>query len=493
MRELCREDVRPLPPQQWAAHYGMCQADGHTPLPLEAVPLYRALLGERVSNVEITVSRPGAAPRTVLTSGQPIQDAEGRKLGAVLSAIDVTGMKQLEEQLRMAQKMEAVGRLAGGVAHDFNNLLNVILGYSDLCLGEVEAGNPLHAKLEQIRKAAERAAALTRQLLAFSRKQVIKPTVLDLNNLLGELDKMLHRLLGEDIELVLEPAADLGRVKADPGQIEQIVMNLVLNARDAMAQGGRLTITTANVDLAREPARRRGQMQEGRWVLLSVSDTGTGMSPAVQARIFEPFFTTKPAGKGTGLGLATVYGVVKQNEGFVWVQSEPGHGSIFEVFLRRSEERLEIGKAAQESGATPRGMETILVVEDEQSIRNLVRESLEGCGYTVLEASNGPEAEAIARRHEGPIHLLMSDVILPRMSGRELAQRLYRLRPSLRSLFMSGYSEDAISEQGVLEPGAPFLEKPFPLTVMVRKVREVLQGPPAVREPQAELAGPTSR
>ena len=397
----------------------------------------------------------------------------GRRARVVL-VNDITERRQLEEQLRQAQKMEAVGQLAGGIAHDFNNLLVAINGYSELALRRLQAEDPLRRNVEEIRKAGERAAALTRQLLAFSRRQVLQPMALDLNAIVSEMEKMLRRLIGEDVELRTALAPDLGSVKADPGQIEQVLMNLAVNARDAMPRGGKLTVETQNVDLDEEYASRHVAVAPGPYVMLAVSDTGTGMDAETQARIFEPFFTTKEVGKGTGLGLSTVYGIVKQSGGNVWVYSEPGHGSTFKVYFPR------VGEGAQEyrRGAEPeevlRGEETVLLAEDEETVRKLAREVLELYGYRVLEAAGGGDALLICERHAGPIQLLVTDVVMPEMGGRELAARLARLRPETRVLYMSGYTDSAIAHQGVLEDRADFIQKPFTPEALARKVREVL-------------------
>ncbi|HYK82683.1 MAG TPA: PAS domain S-box protein [Gemmatimonadales bacterium] len=388
---------------------------------------------------------------------------------------DVTERVQLEQQLRQAQKMEAVGRLAGGVAHDFNNILTAITGYADLLAEDLPAGDPRRQDAEEIRKSAERAAALTRQLLAFSRQQVLQPRVLDLNALVSELEKLLHRLLGEDVALATELEPMVGHIKADPGQLEQVLMNLAVNSRDAMPRGGRLTIETRNVDLDEAYARDHYPVQPGKYVLLAVSDTGTGMTAEVQAHLFEPFFTTKEKGKGTGLGLATVYGIVKQSGGFIWVYSEVGHGTTFKIYLPRVDEPA--GVAAGGTAAPPPvvgGTETVLLAEDEAPVRAVARQVLERHGYQVLEAASAEAALDIANRYSGPIHLLLTDVIMPGLNGRELALRLATLRPEARVIYMSGYTDDAITRHGVLEAGQAYVQKPFTPDLIARKVREVL-------------------
>jgi nitrogen-specific signal transduction histidine kinase len=380
----------------------------------------------------------------------------------------------LQEQLRQSQKMEAIGRLAGGIAHDFNNLLTVIKGYSQLSLVEIKEGDPLKLNIEEIRRAADRAADLTRQLLAFSRRQIMEMKVLDLNDLLKNLDKMLRRVIGEDIELFTLLAEDLGRVNTDPGQTEQVVMNLSVNARDAMPEGGKLTIETANVDLDDAYARNHVAVTPGRFVMISVSDTGVGMTPEVRDRVFEPFFTTKEKSRGTGLGCSTVYGIVKQSGGNIWVYSEPGKGTTFKIYLPRVDEPLEKLGERVEVKEIPRGTETILIVEDEEEVRKLAVRILERQGYKVLEASQGLDAFIIAEKYEDLIHLLVTDVVMPKISGRELADRIAEIRPEIKVLYMSGYTDNAIVHHGVLREGIKFIQKPFTVEGLARKVREVL-------------------
>jgi signal transduction histidine kinase/ActR/RegA family two-component response regulator len=383
-------------------------------------------------------------------------------------------LRNSEEQLRQAQKLEAIGMLAGGIAHDFNNLLTVIGGYSDLTLVQLREEDPLRSNINEVKKAAERAAGLTRQLLAFSRKQVLQPKVLDLNAVVSELEKLLRRLIGEDIGFRTVLESTLGSVKADPGQIEQIIMNLAVNARDAMPRGGKLTIETKNVDLDEYYAKKHIAVIPGPYVMLAVSDTGTGMDQQTQARIFDPFFTTKETGKGTGLGLSTVYGIVKQSGGNIWVYSEVGRGTTFKVYLPRVDEGAEEYKRSAETQVDFRGPETVLVAEDEEMVRKLACKVLEMSGYRVLEAANGGAALLICERHNEPIHLLITDVIMPEMSGRELADRLAQLRPEMKVLYMSGYTDNAIVHHGVLNEGASFIQKPFATHALARKVREVL-------------------
>jgi PAS domain S-box-containing protein len=394
---------------------------------------------------------------------------------AVLATfVDITERRRLEEQLLQSQKMEAVGRLAGGVAHDFNNLLTVIGGRSSLLLRRLGPEDPLRRDLELIHRTVERAAQLTQQLLAFSRKQVLQPKVLDLNAVVAAMEGMLRRLIGEHIELVTQPAAGLWPVKADPNQLEQVILNLALNARDAMPAGGRLTVTTANVSIGAPGPAGSDEVAPGDYAVLTVADTGTGMEPEVLARVFEPFFTTKEVGKGTGLGLSTVYGIIKQSGGHVAAASRRGQGSVFTIYLPRAGERPADAAAPAGGGEGPQGWETILIVEDEPEVRELAREILEMGGYTVLEGTDAASAERFCREHAGPIHLLLTDVVMPQVSGRELARRLGALRPALRVLYMSGYTDDAIVHHGVLDPSTAFLPKPFTPAELCRKVREAL-------------------
>jgi PAS domain S-box-containing protein len=413
-----------------------------------------------------------------------IYDSENNPLGTRGVTFDITERKNAEEELRVSeeklrqsQKLEAVGQLAGGVAHDFNNLLTVINGYSDLLMRKLEKDNPTRLTIEEIRKAGERAASLTRQLLAFSRRQVLQPAPLELNVIVANVDKMLRRLIGEDIDLLMALEPELGRIKADPGQIEQVLLNLAVNARDAMPQGGKLTIETSNVYLDNQYAQTHPPIQPGQYVMLAVSDNGFGMSPETQARIFEPFFTTKEQGKGTGLGLSTVYGIVKQSGGNVWVYSEEGRGTTFKVYLPRVDEQGETTEAVELPAELARGRETILLAEDEEQVRRMAQTILEMYGYRVLEASNGEEATSIFKERGDEIHLVLTDAVMPQMSGPELAQRLMTLRPDIKVLYMSGYTDDAIVRHGLIEHEIAFLQKPFTAEALIRKVREALDAP----------------
>jgi len=384
--------------------------------------------------------------------------------------------KKLEAQLSQAQKMEAIGVLAGGVAHDFNNLLTTIIGNAQIAMMDMGTDDPKREEMEEIKEAGEKAASLTRQLLAFSRKQVIKPEVLDLNERIKETEKMLKRLIGEDIDFltVLEP--DLWKVHADSGQMDQVFMNLAVNARDAMPGGGKLTIETSNVDLDEHYFSDRGvEDQSGPYVMFSISDTGRGMDKETKEHIFEPFYTTKEVGKGTGLGLSTVYGIVKQNDGIIWVYSEPGQGCTFKVYLPKV---VGEAKPEEEQKKLPmdefKGTETVLIVEDDDKLRNLGVKILELRGYRILEAENGEQALRISEAHDGSIDLLLTDVVMPVMDGRELAERLQLRRPEIKVIYMSGYTDNSIVHHGVLAPGLNFIEKPFTLEGLARKVREVL-------------------
>lgn len=414
-------------------------------------------------------------PHTYVSIRFPLFDSSQAVSGLCTISTDVTGGKLLEEQLRQAQKMEAIGRLAGGVAHDFNNLLTAIIGYSQIVLASLGPNDLLRKEVDEIQKAGKRASSLTSQLLAFSRRQILQPRVLDLNLIVSSTVKMLRRLIGEDIHLVTILASDLGHVKIDPGQMEQVIMNLAVNARDAMPRGGKLTVETSNTLLDDTYAREHISMQPGSYVMLAVTDTGVGMNAETRSQIFEPFFTTKETAMGTGLGLSMVYGIVKQSGGFIWVYSEPGEGTTFKIYLPQIEEAEDSALQRDDTGYLPRGTETILLVEDEQSVRDLTARILSELGYTVIEASNGEEALQISsERAHGEIDLLLTDVVMPQMSGKLLTDMVKAARPGIKVLFSSGYTDNALVHHGSLEPGTAFLQKPFSPSGLAHKVREVL-------------------
>jgi len=399
---------------------------------------------------------------------------EGKAVGLQSILRDVSERRRLEKQLWASQKMEAVGQLAGGIAHDFNNILTIVLGYAKLAADSIDTHHPVFRDISGIHKAVERACSLTRQLLAFSRRQVLRPTVVHLNSVLLDLEKLLKRLIGENIVLVTDLDPDAGMVKADQAQVEQVLMNLVINARDAMPSGGRITITVRNAELTAEDALEYHYVQVGSYVMIEVADTGIGMDEETLARIFEPFFTTKAAGKGTGLGLATVYGIVKQSGGYLWAYSEPGQGASFRVFLPRTAEAPTEQPAAFEERTSKNGAEVVLLVEDEEELRWLLRDSLVRKGYRVLEAMNGREAVRVAQEYQGPIHLAVTDMVMPVMGGRDLAEQLATSRPQTRVVFMSGYLNDSAVHQQGLESSAHFLQKPFEPGMLAEKIREVL-------------------
>jgi PAS domain S-box-containing protein len=403
-------------------------------------------------------------------------DGDGRRY-MVCFIRDISERKNLEDRVQQSQKLEAIGRLAGGVAHDFNNLLTAILGYTELLLHGLPPGDPSREGLEEIKRAAERAASLTQQLLAFGRKQILQPTVVDLNALVHETQKMLRRLIPEDIEIRLELDPDTQPVRADPTQTQQVLVNLVLNARDAMPRGGVITISTGNDHLSRSEVRRLSDVRPGHYAVLTVSDTGCGMDAATLARVFEPFFTTKVQGKGTGLGLATAYGIVKQSGGHIEVESEPGQGTTFRVYLPVAEEGVPTVAVPQELTRTPVGTETVLLAEDEAAVRSLLRRTLEQKGYVVLEAANGKEALQLCREHDGPIHVLLTDVVMPHLNGPDLAKQVQLLHPDVRVIFLSGYADSAVLQRGLDQSQAVFVPKPFRPDTIVRMVREVLDRP----------------
>ena len=430
--------------------------------------------GSASTEAEFRIQQQGGGVRTLEASVTNLLQHPAVS-GIVLNARDVTERRRLEEQLMRAQRMEAIGTLSGGVAHDFNNILTVILGHTEVLLQSLESSPAEHSHLNSIDEASRRASALTRQLLAFSRKQVLQPRVFNLNSLILDLDKMLRRMISEDIELEMITDPNLGVTKADPGQIEQVVMNLVLNARDAIQGGGRITVETANVILDEEYTRAHAGARVGPHVMLAVSDTGEGMSADVLPHIFEPFFTTKEVGKGTGLGLSTVYGIVRQSGGNVFVYSQPGRGTTFKIYLPRVDEPAPIAPEPPPRMVTS-GAETVLLVEDEPALRDLIRIALTGNGFTVLDAPTAADALALSRKHVAPLHLLLTDVIMPGMDGPALARQVQKERPDIKILYMSGYATNFIMHDGVVDPGTNFMEKPFHPRALLAKVREVLDG-----------------
>jgi two-component system cell cycle sensor histidine kinase/response regulator CckA len=463
-----------------ATGYGREEAMGMN-MPTLIAPEYRQLWremldsqigGEAKTSYELEIiSKSGA--RISLETGTRLIFRTGKPVAVQGIARDVTERRRLAAQLLQSQKMEAIGRLAGGVAHDFNNMLTVITGYGQWMLDELPRDSPICESASEILLAANRAAALTNQLLAFSRNQVIQPVVVDLNSLVAQMDQMLRRLIGENIELVTEMSSDLGVIRGDPGQIEQVILNLAVNARDAMPRGGRLIIETANVYIDEEHARTQADCVPGPYVMLAVSDSGSGIDEEIKAHIFEPFFTTKEQGKGTGLGLSTVYGIVKQDSGHIRVESEPGAGAIFRIYLPRVGDP-PMPKIIPQPRARRRGTETILLVEDEAALRRVVGEMLLRLGYTILEASDSLSVEKLVADYKKPIELLLTDVVMPELGGRDLALRLKTIRREMKVLFMSGYPDDTIVQQGVLEFGAAYLQKPFTPDALASKIREAL-------------------
>jgi signal transduction histidine kinase/CheY-like chemotaxis protein len=428
--------------------------------------VFRGIVTDRKKNGEAVIIEKALTP---------LRDANGEITHFISTGRDITERRQLESDLRQAQKMDAIGRLAGGVAHDFNNLLLVISAYAELMLDSLGENDALRRNVGEIITASRRAADLTRQLLAFGRKQMQLLQVVDLNTVIAEITVMLPRLIGEDIELIFLPEGNLGKVKADPVQIEQIVMNLAANARDAMPSGGTLTIETATVIVDEAYVQRHSIVPPGDYVLLTVADSGQGIATKHLSHIFEPFYTTKEEGKGTGLGLATVYGIVKQNGGFIWVYSEPGQGTAFKIYLPQVHSLSREVRLIKPAEPSPRGCETVLLVEDEASVRQASRQFLIGSGYNVLEAVDGEDALREAREHDGPIHLMITDVVMPRMSGPRLAERLGDDRPEMKVLFVSGYAERTVLQHGKIDVTKRFLQKPFSLKTLAKKVREVLE------------------
>ena len=483
-REMVGLAETTLPLEQWGDHYSLYHPDGKRLLDKDAHPLFRALCGERVRDAEVLIRRKDGQARNVLASGQPILGVHGQSLGAVVALHDITDRKLLEGQLRQSQKLEAVGSLAGGIAHDFNNLLTVIGGYSAMVLSQLDPGDPKYGNVEEISKASERAAAMTRQLLAFSRRQLLEPKIVDLNTIVSDIQKMLQRLLPANIEFVTALTQDSSRIKVDPGQIEQVILNLVVNARDAMPEGGRLVVETATEDVGPAHGPSPSALGPGSYVVLSVRDTGSGMSAETQARIFEPFFTTKEVGKGTGLGLSTVYGIVRQSGGSVAVESELRSGSTFRVYLPRVESTLEAERRTAAPAVHARGTETILIVEDDIKVRTLVQRVLEAVGYTVLSATDGKDALGILEKRPGRIHLVLTDIVMPGMSGPELLSRIRQNHPGCKGLYMSGYSDQAFPGQ-FPQSEAPLIQKPFFPGVLAQRVREILDAPAPAPSPRA--------
>jgi two-component system, cell cycle sensor histidine kinase and response regulator CckA len=432
----------------------------------------------------VLVAKDGT-PRPIDDSAAPLKDDRGNIVGAVLVFRDITERRQLQEQLMQAQKMEAIERLAGGMAHDFNNLLTVISVYTELLLSRRNRHDQLERYASEIKKAVDNATTLTSQLLTLSRKQMLQPRVLDLNAAIARMEDTLQQMIGQAIELVIVPGPALGAVSVDPAQLDQVIVNLVMNACDAMPQGGVLTIATANIAWDEQQARRRAGVEAGSYVQLTVRDTGCGMDATTRARLFEPFFTTKARGRGAGLGLSIVYGVISQSGGHIEVDSAPGQGTVFNIYLPQVENLATVQKPTASTAKLPQASETVLLVEDEDEVRAAVCESLQIRGYTVLKARHGKEAMTICRRHGGPIHLLLTDVIMPQMTGPELAQRVSALRPEMKVLYVSGYTSDALAQRNLMAEGTAFLQKPFTPDTLARQVRAVLDTPPRAHPPRA--------
>jgi hypothetical protein len=464
-QEMLGHSVEMLLPEAARARHERMRADYLAKPRVRHMGIGLELSGRRKDGVQFPVE----------VSLSYVQTGEG--LFAIAFITDISQRKRLEEQLMHAQKMEAVGRLAGGVAHDFNNMLTVIAGYNQMILDQVSPLDPLRGYAEEILKAADRAAALTNQLLAFSRRQIVQPHVFDVNAVLSRAGKMLRRLIGEDVELVFKLSPDAGNVKADPGHLEQAIFNLATNARDAMPGGGRITIETEPAALDNLYARTHLGVKPGAYVMIAVSDNGQGMDTETRRRIFEPFFTTKEKGKGTGLGLATVYGIVKQAGGDIWVYSEVGKGTTFKLYLPAVSEPASEAEGGGVSAERDMGHETILVVEDEQSVRDLTAKMLKAMGYTVLTAMSGAEALALAGAHKGSIDLLLTDVVMPGMGGKRVAEELQRRRPGIKAIYVSGYTENTISDHGEIDAGVEFLAKPFSREALARKLRQTLSKP----------------
>jgi two-component system cell cycle sensor histidine kinase/response regulator CckA len=483
--------LSPVPPigqglETWEQRYTMLRADGRTPMPLSETPLFRALRGETVLRAELVTAPSEGTPRRFLANASPLNDAKGTRTGAVVVLHDITELARVQralvdadDKLRQSQKMEAIGTLAGGIAHDFNNILTAVKSYSELLMEDLDNGTQQWQDVVEIDKAASRAAVLTQQLLAFSRQQVVSPQNLNLNEQVLGLLKMLERLIGSDIDLSTRLAADLGQIFADHGQVEQILLNLVVNARDAMPDGGKLTLETCNVDLKEEYVPGDDLPPPGHYVMLSVSDSGCGMSPQTRARIFEPFFTTKEKGKGTGLGLATVYGIVKQSNGYIWAYSEVDEGAVFKIYFPMTRASVRDAATLRPPNEKSHGSERILLVEDEQAVRAVASRILKKNGYQVTEAADGSEAFALWTAQPDSFDVVITDIVMPVMGGWELAERIREARPLAAILFMSGYTEDSARRKTVLAPGEFFLEKPFNPGSLAQKAREALDRIPS--------------
>jgi PAS domain S-box-containing protein len=466
---------RRIRPRSWARDFGVFTADRSQSLPAAADPLLRAVAGEKAGEIETWVKNGTPRGATVRMTGTPLIDDHDEVMGGVIVLRDVTRQRDLETQLNQAQKMEAIGRLAGGVAHDFNNLLVVIQSYAELLREGLAEQDPKRGDLEEILAAARRAAALTKQLLAFSRSETVRPTELRLSAVVTGMEKMLRRIIGEDIELTTELAPTLGLVLADAGQLDQVILNLSINARDAMAEGGRLAISTQNVSISRETESAQIDLPAGQYVMLAVRDSGIGMTAETQRRIFEPFFTTKEVGQGTGLGLATVYGIVQQSGGHIRVQSELGHGTTFEIYFPRIDEVSRASERASDEASTWTGSGTLLIVEDDSAVRQVAARVLRHRGYTVLEARRPSEARRICSEHGSTIDLLLTDVIMPECTGTELARELSSLHPRMRVVYMSGYPGADALRAGALGPGTAYLEKPFSPAALCEKIMAALK------------------